>query len=50
MNIESLISMTAGEAVQALYGMEATEKMLQLQKTRSEFEPSSSSEGLAKPA
>ena len=28
----------AGEAVKALYGMDATEKMLQLQKTRSEFE------------
>ena len=38
MNIESLISKAAGEAVKALYGMDATEKMLQLQKTRSEFE------------
>ena len=38
MNIESLISQAAGEAVKALYGMEANEKMLQLQKTRSEFE------------
>ena len=38
MNIEALISKAAGEAVKALYGMEATEKMLQLQKTRSEFE------------
>ena len=38
MNIETLISRAAGEAVQALYGMEASEKMLQLQKTRSEFE------------
>ena len=38
MNIEALISHAAGEAVKALYGMEATEKMLQLQKTRSEFE------------
>ena len=38
MNIEVLISKAAGEAVKALYGMEATEKMLQLQKTRSEFE------------
>ena len=38
MNIEALISMAAGEAVKALYGMDATEKMLQLQKTRSEFE------------
>ena len=38
MNIESLISQAAGEAVKALYGMDANEKMLQLQKTRSEFE------------
>ena len=38
MNIETLISQAAGEAVKALYGMEPTEKMLQLQKTRSEFE------------
>ena len=38
MNIETLISQAAGEAVKALYGMDATEKMLQLQKTRSEFE------------
>ena len=38
MNIETLISQAAGEAVKALYGMEASEKMLQLQKTRSEFE------------
>ena len=38
MNIETLISKAAGEAVKALYGMEANEKMLQLQKTRSEFE------------
>ena len=38
MNIETLISGAAGEAVKALYGMEPTEKMLQLQKTRSEFE------------
>ena len=38
MNIEALISKAAGEAVKTLYGMEATEKMLQLQKTRSEFE------------
>ena len=33
-----MISKAAGEAVKALYGMEASEKMLQLQKTRSEFE------------
>ena len=38
MNIETLISQAAGEAVKALYGIEANEKMLQLQKTRSEFE------------
>ena len=38
MNIEALISKAAGDAVKALYGMEASEKMLQLQKTRSEFE------------
>jgi len=38
MNIEALISKAIGEAVKALYGMDATEKMLQLQKTRSEFE------------
>ena len=40
MNIERLISQAAGEAVKALYGMEANEKMLQLQKTRSEFDSS----------
>ena len=38
MNIEALISKAAAEAVKALYGMDATDKMLQLQKTRSEFE------------
>jgi arginyl-tRNA synthetase len=38
MNIEALISKAAGDAVKALYGMDATEKVLQLQKTRSEFE------------
>ena len=38
MNIEALISQAAGEAVKVLYGMDASEKMLQLQKTRSEFE------------
>ncbi len=38
MNIETLISKAAGDAVKALYGIDATEKMLQLQKTRSEFE------------
>ena len=38
MNIESIISQAAGDAVKALYGIEANSKMLQLQKTRSEFE------------
>ena len=38
MEIEALISKAAGEAVKVLYSMDATEKMLQLQKTRSEFE------------
>jgi len=38
MNIETLISQSVGEAVKTLYGLDATEKMLQLQKTRSEFE------------
>ena len=38
MKIETLISQAAAEAVKELYGMEATEKMVQLQKTRSEFE------------
>ena len=38
MNIESVISGAAREAVKVLYGMDATEKMVQLQKTRSEFE------------
>ena len=38
MNIETLISNAARDAVKALYGMDATEKMVQLQKTRSEFE------------
>jgi arginyl-tRNA synthetase len=38
MNIETLISNSAKEAVKALYDMDATEKMVQLQKTRSEFE------------
>ena len=38
MNIEALISKAAGEAVKALYDKDATEKMLQLQKARSEFE------------
>ena len=37
MNIEALISKAAQEAVKALYGMDATEKMVQLQKTRSEL-------------
>ena len=38
MNIEALISKAAQEAVKALYGMDAPEKTVQLQKTRSEFE------------
>ena len=38
MNIETLISKAAQDAVKALYGMDATGKMVQLQKTRSEFE------------
>ncbi len=33
-----MISQAVAQAVKALYGMEPTEKMLQLQKTRSEFE------------
>ena len=38
MNIETMISQAVGDAVKVLYGLEASEKMLQLQKTRSEFE------------
>ncbi len=38
MNIEKLISQAAKEAVKALYGQDVPDKMLQLQKTRSEFE------------
>ena len=38
MNIETLISNAARDAVKSLDGMDATEKMVQLQKTRSEFE------------
>ncbi len=38
MSIETMISKAAGKAVKALYGIDATDKMLQLQKTRSEFE------------
>ena len=38
MNIEALISSAAQQAVKALYGQEVPEKMVQLQKTRSEFE------------
>jgi len=38
MNIETLISQAAQQAVKALYGQEVPEKMVQLQKTRSEFE------------
>ena len=38
MNIEQKIQQAAIEAVKALYGIEPEEKMVQLQKTRSEFE------------
>ena len=38
MNIETLISQAALDAVKALYGQDVPEKMVQLQKTRSEFE------------
>ena len=38
MNIESQIMNGAQQAVKALYGQEVPEKMVQLQKTRSEFE------------
>ena len=38
MNFESFISMAAQDAVKSLYGQEVPEKMVQLQKTRSEFE------------
>ena len=38
MNIESLISKAAQEAVKSLYGQDVPESMTQLQKTRSEFE------------
>lgn len=38
MNIEQKIQQAAIEAVKALYGIEPDEKMVQLQKTRSEFE------------
>ena len=38
MSIETLISQAASQAVKALYGQEVPEKMVQLQKTRSEFE------------
>ena len=38
MNIESQIMNAAIEAVKALYGQDVPEKMVQLQKTRSEFE------------
>ena len=38
MNTETLISMAAREAVKTLYGQDVDEKMVQLQKTRSEFE------------
>ena len=38
MNIETLISQEAMKAVKTLYGQDVPEKMVQLQKTRSEFE------------
>ena len=38
MNIETGISNTVIEAIKALYGQEVPSKMVQLQKTRSEFE------------
>ena len=38
MNIESQIMNAAIKAVKALYGQDVLEKMVQLQKTRSEFE------------
>lgn len=38
MNIEQKIQQAAISAVKVLYGMDADEKMIQLQKTRSEFE------------
>ena len=38
MNIETLISQSAKEAVKALYGQDVPEKMVQLLKSRSEFE------------
>ncbi len=38
MTIEQKIQKAAQQAVKELYGLDATEKMLQLQKTRSEFE------------
>ena len=38
MNIETLIGNAVREALKALYNLDATDKMTQLQKTRSEFE------------
>ena len=38
MTLEQQISLLAKEAVQALYGLEATDAQIQLQKTRPEFE------------
>ena len=38
MNVETIISEAARQAVKALYGQDVTGKMVQLQKTRSEFE------------
>lgn len=38
MNIEKQITLSALEAVKELYGAEVPEKMIQLQKTRPDFE------------
>ena len=40
MNIEQTISLKAQEAVKALYGQDVPESMVQLQKTKREFEGS----------
>ena len=40
MNIEQVISLSAQQAVKALYGADVPEKMVQLQKTKREFEGS----------
>ena len=38
MNIENKLSASVMEAIKALYGQDVPEKMVQLQKTRAEFE------------